>query len=64
VSVCRSIGGEAVEISHANFRDMSQLCEEFKSTKLARTVRDWEAEHPLIRHELDLAWAALEERLG
>jgi uncharacterized coiled-coil DUF342 family protein len=62
-----AIGGEAVEISDANVRDLSQLCDEFKFIELAKTVGDWQAEHaqidPMIRHELDLVRAALEERL-
>jgi hypothetical protein len=48
------------KISDANFRDLSQLCDEFELVELAKTVGDCQAEHPLIdpviRH-------ALEERL-
>jgi hypothetical protein len=44
---------------------MSQLCEEFKWVQLAKRVEDWEAERPtidpVIRRELDLVRAALEE---
>jgi hypothetical protein len=57
----------AVEISDGNVRDLSQLCDEFKFTELAKTVGDWQAEHPLIdpavRRELDLVQARLHERL-
>jgi hypothetical protein len=60
-----AIGGAAVEISDANVRDLSQLCDEFKFTELAKTVGDWQAEHPLIdpgiRRELDLVQARLDE---
>jgi hypothetical protein len=41
-----AIGGEAVEINDANVRDLSHLCDEFKFVELAKTVRDWQAEHP------------------
>jgi hypothetical protein len=62
-----AIGGEAAEISDANVRDLSQLCDDFKFTELGKTVGDWQAEHPqidrVIRRELDLVRAALEERL-
>jgi chromosome segregation ATPase len=62
-----AIGGEAVEISDANLRDLGQLCEEFKFIELAKTAGDWEAEHPqispVIRRALDLGLAAQEERL-
>jgi hypothetical protein len=61
------IGGAVAEISDANVRDLSQLCDEFKFVELEKTVRDWQAEHPLIdqviRQELDLVQTALEERL-
>jgi hypothetical protein len=62
-----AIGGAAAEISDANVGDLSQLCDEFKFLELARKVRDWQGEHlvidPVIRRELDLMRAALEERL-
>jgi septal ring factor EnvC (AmiA/AmiB activator) len=62
-----AIGGEAAEISGTNVRDLSQLCDEFKFVELAKTVGDWQAEHPqidpVIRREPDLVRAALEERL-
>jgi hypothetical protein len=62
-----AIGGAAVEISDANVRDLSQLCDEFKFTELAKRVGDWQAEHPLIepgvRRGLDLVEARLDERL-
>jgi hypothetical protein len=62
-----AIAGAAAEISDANIRDLSQLCDEFKFIEFATTVGNWQAEHPLIdpviRRELDLVRAALEERL-
>jgi chromosome segregation ATPase len=62
-----SLRGFAGAISDANVRDLSQFCDEFKFVELAKTVRDWQAEHPqidsVIRRELDLVRAALEERL-
>jgi hypothetical protein len=62
-----AIGGAAVEISDANVRDLSQLCDELKFIELAKTVGDWQAEHgqmdPGIRRELDLFQARLDERL-
>jgi hypothetical protein len=41
----------------------SQLCDEFEFTESAKAVGEWQAQHPVIRHELDLVHAALEERL-
>jgi chromosome segregation ATPase len=62
-----AIGGAAAEISNTNVADLSQLCDEFKFIELAKRVGDWQAEQPLIdpviRRELDLVRAALEERL-
>jgi hypothetical protein len=61
-----AIGGAVAEISNANVRDLSQLCDEFKFIELAKTVRDWQVEHPqidpVIRRGPDLARPALEER--
>jgi chromosome segregation ATPase len=61
-----AIGGAVAEISDANVRDLSQLSDEFKFVELAKTVGDWQAEHPqidsVIRRELDLVRAALGER--
>jgi hypothetical protein len=61
-----AIGGAVAEISDANVRDLSQLCDEFNFIELAKTVGDWQAEraqiNPVIRCELDLVRAALEER--
>jgi hypothetical protein len=61
-----AIGGAVAEVSDANIRDLSQLCDEFNFIELARTVGDWQAEHAqidaVIRRELDLVRAALEER--
>jgi hypothetical protein len=59
----RAFVGAMAEISDANARDLSQLCDEFKFIELAKTVGDWQADHPVIRCELDLAPAASEERL-
>jgi hypothetical protein len=62
-----AIGGAVAEISDANLGDLLQLCDEFKFVELAKRIGDWQAEHPLIdpviRRELDLVRAALEERL-
>jgi hypothetical protein len=62
-----AIGGAVAEISDANVRDLSRLCDEFQFVELAKTVGDWQAGHPqiepVIRRELDLVRAALEERL-
>jgi hypothetical protein len=61
------IGGEAVEMNEANIRDVSQLCDEFKFLELAKTVGDWQSEHPqfdpVICRELGPVRAALEKRL-
>jgi hypothetical protein len=62
-----ALGDVVPEISDANARNLSQLCDKFKFDELAKTVAEWQAEHPLIdsvtRRELDLVRAALEERL-
>jgi hypothetical protein len=62
-----AIGGAVAEISDANVRDLSQLGDEFRFIEPAKTVGDWQVKHPqtdpVIRHELDLLRAALEERL-
>jgi hypothetical protein len=42
-----SIGGAAAEISDANVRDLSQLCDEFKFIELAKIVGDWQEQHAL-----------------
>jgi hypothetical protein len=56
-----AIGCAVVEISGANVRDLSQLCDEFKFIELGKPVGDWQAEHPqidpVIRCELDLVRA-------
>jgi hypothetical protein len=62
-----ALDGVVVEISDANVRDLSLLCDEFKFTALAKTVGDWQAQRPPIdagvRRELDLVQARLDERL-
>jgi hypothetical protein len=62
-----AIRGAVAEISDANVGDISQPCDEFKFIELAKRVGDWQVEHrlinPVIRRELDLVRAALEERL-
>jgi hypothetical protein len=42
-----AFGGAVAEISDANVRDLSQLCDEFKFIELAKTIGDWQAERPL-----------------
>jgi hypothetical protein len=53
-------------VNNTNVRDLSQLCDEFAFTKLAKIVGDWQPERVLvdtgIRGELDLVQAALKER--
>jgi chromosome segregation ATPase len=62
-----AIDGAVPEISDANVRDLLQLCDEFKFIELGKAVGDWQVKHtqinPVIRRELYLVRAALEERL-
>jgi hypothetical protein len=56
------------EISNPNTRELSQLCNEFKFIKLAKTVQNWLVEHPQtdagIYPGLGLAQITLDERLA
>jgi hypothetical protein len=56
--------GAVPKIGDAKVRNLSQLCDEFKFIKCAKTVGDWQAEHPLtapgILHEM--IWRQLRGR--
>jgi hypothetical protein len=62
-----AFGGAVAEISDANVRDLSQLCEEFKFIEIAKTIGNWQAERPLtgpgVCRKPDLVRDGLEERL-